>query len=291
MRRLRSTPTKAPNPPHTTRPNPWGRGRDMSASAPCSLNALDTQPWSAYQGAGGDGGSRCIAQAWQGNTPRTPTLWPVECEAWEAINRRRVGTPVRPGGEIRSIGGAPAGARSFASDRGWRRLDWKRMGGHMRGRMTRACGKADERTIDESIDGGCTLSHETVVMKSNQLSNRTPDSSGGIKSIVDRSPNQCDCRPGGVLRSVCWIGTNGVAGTSGEAGTPNFKSVSRPLAGAGMLPQGRLAGEHGALHEPVRHVVEWVGSHLFLCYRIRLCVDRNYFGSSSIHKIQLVSAW
>ena len=50
------TPTTAPKPPHTTRPNPWGRGRDMSASAPCSLNALDTQPWSAYQGAGGDGG-------------------------------------------------------------------------------------------------------------------------------------------------------------------------------------------------------------------------------------------
>ena len=166
----------------------------MSASAPCSLNALETQPWSAHQGAGGGGGSRCIAQAWQGNTPRTPTLWPVECEA-EAINRRRVGTPVRPGGEIRSIGGAPAGARSFASDRGWRRLDWKRMGGHMRGRMTRACGKADERMIDESIDGGCTLSRETVAM--NQPNDRTPDSSGGIVSIIDRSQNHCEIGPGG----------------------------------------------------------------------------------------------
>ena len=40
------------------------------------------------------------------------------------------------------------------------------------------------------------------------------------------------------------IGTKGIAGTSGEAGTPIFESVSRPLAGAGMLPQGRLAGEH-----------------------------------------------
>ena len=189
------TPTTAPKPPHTTCPNPCYRGRVPCASAQCSLNASGSQPWSAHQGAGGGGGSRCIAQAWQGNTPRTPTLWPVECEAWEAINRRRVGTPVRPGGEIRSIGGAPAGARSFASDRGWRRLDWKRMGGHMRGRMTRACGKADERTIDESIDGGCTLSHETVVKY--QPFNRTPDSSGGIKSISDVNQNTCEFRPGG----------------------------------------------------------------------------------------------
>ena len=88
---------------------------------------------------------------------------------WE-INRRRDGTPVRPmGGMIGSIGGAPAGARSFASDRGRRRLRQKKgfsgkMGGHLRGYLTRAGGKEDERTIDESIDGGCTLSHETVVM-------------------------------------------------------------------------------------------------------------------------------
>ena len=48
---------------------------------------------------------------------------------------------------------------------------------------------------------------------------------------------------GGVLRSVCGIGT-GVAGTFGKAGTPIFESMPRPLAAAGMLPQGRLAGEH-----------------------------------------------
>ena len=78
------------------------------------------------------------------------------------------GRRIRPGGMIGSIGGAPAGARSFASDRGRRRLDWKRMGGHMRGRMTRACGKADERTIDESIDGGCTLSHSVASTREEQ---------------------------------------------------------------------------------------------------------------------------
>ena len=66
---------------------------------------------------------------------------------------------------------------------------------------------------------------------------------GGIMCDLDHEQTQCDCRPGGVLRSVCGIGT-GVAGTSGEAGTPNFESMPRPLAAAGMLPQGRLAGEH-----------------------------------------------
>ena len=65
------------------------------------------------------------------------------------------------------------------------------MGGHLRGRMTRAGGKADERIKC----GGCTLSRETVAMKSYQQ--RTPDSSGGIKSSIDRYPNQCDYRPGG----------------------------------------------------------------------------------------------
>ena len=117
------------------------------------------------------------------------------------------------------------------------------LGGHLRGRMTRAGGKADERIIDTQIDGGCTLSRETVAMKSYQQ--RTPDSSGGIKSSTDRYPNQCDCRPGGVLSSgMARIGAKGRAGTSGEAGPPIFESIPRPLAAAGMLPQGRLAGEH-----------------------------------------------
>ena len=70
------------------------------------------------------------------------------------------------------------------------------LGGRLRGYLARAGGKEEELAIDESIDGGCTLSHgnrtETVT-----INKRTPDRSGGIKSIVDRIPNQCDCRPGG----------------------------------------------------------------------------------------------
>ena len=69
---------------------------------------------------------------------------------------------------------------------------------------------------------------------------------------------------GGVLRSgMAQIGTDGVAGTFGKAGTPNFKSVSRPLAVAGMLPQGRLAGEH-VLCTNHFGTPDLVGSHLFL---------------------------
>ena len=196
------TPTTAPNPPQTTRPNPWGRGRDTCAYAPCSLNALDTQAWWAYQAAGGGGGNRCIAQVWQGNTPRTPTLWPVECEAWEAINRRRVGTPVRRGAED-LIGvatpGAPAGARSFASDRGWRRLDWKGMGGYMRGCSIRACRKDDERmTLYKR--GGCILSH-SIAWKINK---KKPDRTGGIVDDLDYEQTQCDCRPGGGAEIRVW---------------------------------------------------------------------------------------
>ena len=146
----------------------------------------------------------------------------------------------------------------------------------MRGRMTRACGKAKWRIELNRKLGGCTLSRKTVAM----INKKKPDRRGGIMCDLDHEQTQCDCRPGGVLRSVCGIGT-GVAGTSGEAGTPNFESVSRPLAGAGMLPQGRLAGEQ---FEPNRHVVVWVGSHLFLCYRFVFRLDRNHCGSSSIYK-------
>ena len=67
-----------------------------------------------------------------------------------------------------------------------------------------------------------------------------------------------------VLRSGrARIGTDGVAGTFGKAGTPNFKSMSRSLAGTGMLPQGRLAGEHVRCTNHFG-TPEVVGSHLFL---------------------------
>ena len=118
---------------------------------------------------------------------------------------------------------------------------YRKVGGHLRGYLTRAGGKVDERTIDESIDGGCTLSHITEW----KINKRTPDSNGGIVSILEGNQNQCDQRPGGILSSgMARIGIDGVAETGGTVGTPNFESVSRPLAVAGMLPQGRLAGEH-----------------------------------------------
>ena len=74
---------------------------------------------------------------------------------------------------------------------------------------------------------------------------RTPDRSGGIKSIIDVKCDQFYFRLGGILSSgMARIGITGFAEAGGTVGTPNFKSVSRPFAGAGMLPQGRLAGEH-----------------------------------------------
>ena len=153
---------------------------------------------------------------------------------------------------------------------GWdRKVSIEDGGGHLRGYLTRAGGKEDEPAIDAEIDGWCTLSH-SIAWKINK---KKPDSMGGIVYDLDRKQSQCDCRPGrgGVLRSVSWIGTNGVAGTSGEAGTPNFKSVSRPLAGAGMLPQGRLAGEH--VHSTSLSGM-WSGRLVAICfcYRLRLCM-------------------
>ena len=145
-------------------------------------------------------------------------------------------------------------------------------GGHLRGRMTRACGKADERTIDESIDGGCTLSRETVAMKSNQQNDRTPDSSGGIKSNLDRCPDQCDCRPGGVLSSgMARIGAKGRAGTSGEAGPPNFESILRPFAAASMLPQSCVAHEH-VLSTSLSGARAGRLVAICFCYRLRSCM-------------------
>ena len=110
----------------------------------------------------------------------------------------------------------------------------------------------DDRINRASI-GGCTLSH-SIAWKINK---KKPDRMGGIVYVLDRNPNQCDCRPGGGILSsgMARIGIDGVAETGGTVGTPNFKSVSRPFAAAGMLPQGRLAGEHCAQHESIWHSV------------------------------------
>ena len=155
------------------------------------------------------------------------------------------------------------------------------MAGHMRGHSIRACEKGDEGMTLYRARGGCTLSH-SIAWKINK---KKPDSTGGIMRKLDRNQTQCDFRPGGLLSSgMARIGNTGFAEAGGTVGTPNFKSVSRPLAVAGMLPQGRLAGERGAQHEPIWHSAERVGSHLFLCYRIVFRFDRNHCGSSSIHK-------
>ena len=79
----------------------------------------------------------------------------------------------------------------------------------------------------------------------NQPFNRTPDSSGGIVSIIDPNREQCDFRPGGILSSgMARIGITGFAEAGGTVGTPKFKSILRPLAAASMLPQSRVAREH-----------------------------------------------
>ena len=68
------------------------------------------------------------------------------------------------------------------------------------------------------------------------------------------------------------IGAKVRAGTSGEAGPPNFESVSRPLAGAGMLPQGRLAGEHVL---STNHFGMWSNWLVAICfYVIGIYFDR-----------------
>ena len=144
MRRLRSTPTTAPNPPHTTCPNPWGRGRcARELSQHMHLNALDTQPHSGRTVRGGGGWEVKLAPraCWHGggNTPQTPTLWPVECEA-EDLGI----TPTEPGRRL-----APGG-RSYRWDRGAMGAQpchggWGRQGSG-KGRKLR------------TVQGGCTLS-------------------------------------------------------------------------------------------------------------------------------------
>ena len=156
----------------------------------------------------------------------------------------------------------------------------------MRGYSIRACRKEDER-ISLYRRGGCTLSRRTA----RKINKKKPCRMGGIVSDLSREQNHFGWRPGGVLRSgMAQIGTDGVAGTFGKAGTPNFKSVSRSLAGTGMLPQGRLAGEHVRCTNHFG-TPEVVGSHLFLVIGYVFRLDRNHCGSSSIHKCILVSAW
>ena len=169
-------------------------------------------------------------------------------------------------------------AQSFASDWGGRGGTSEEGEGSFsdEGPGSRTCGPRpwkSRRAGDRCrIEGGCTLSHTTGVKY--QPFNRTPDSSGGIKSIIDPMCEQCDFRPGGILSSgMARIGITGFAEAGGTVGTPKFKSMLRPFAAASMLPQGRPAGEHSAQHESIRRLGRWAGSHLFLCYRLNVCID------------------
>ena len=110
----------------------------------------------------------------------------------------------------------------------------------------------------------------------NQPFNRTPDSSGGIVSIIDPNREQCDFRLGGILSSgMARIGITGFAEAGGTVGTPKFKSMLRPFAAARMLPQGRLAGEH-VLSTSLSGMWSDGLVAICFCYRLRLCIDRNH---------------
>ena len=83
--------------------------------------------------------------------------------------------------------------------------------------------------------------------------------------------------PGGILSSgMARIGIDGVAGAFGKAGTPKFKSMSRLFAAAGMLPQGRLAGEHVL---STNHFGMWSNWLVAICFYV---IDMNFDWTETI---------
>ena len=114
----KASTTTTPNHPHNTdalngvkRPGAGGR----STPGAWGKHRI-TQPRSRRTVGGWRRAADARSASIQGNTPH----------GGGGSNRRRDGTPVRPWRGDRSIGGAPAGARSFASGRGWRRLERKK---------------------------------------------------------------------------------------------------------------------------------------------------------------------
>ena len=119
-------PPKTPNPPQTTCPNPWCRGRCARETSQRHLNASSTQPGLACLGAGGGGGSQRVAQAGHGgNTPLTPQVGTyLEAEVLGITRRNRVAGSPLVGDRIGMIG-APC-AHSLSMEAGG---VWMRQGG------------------------------------------------------------------------------------------------------------------------------------------------------------------
>ena len=158
MRRLRSTTTKAPNPPHNTVQTHTGKRPGASESSRRLGKPVDPQPHSRRTvGGGGDWEGKLAPRAcWHGggNPPLTPTLWPVECEAEDD----RI-TPTEPGRRLAQ------GGRSYLEDRGALRAQpchggWGRLG---------------ERIVNSRwiAQGGCTLSQPASTSARGQIRNHS----------------------------------------------------------------------------------------------------------------------
>ena len=125
MRRLRSTTTTTPKPPHNTDAL-HGVKRPGCAHAHGQGKHRNTQPHSRRTVGGGRRAVKDAPRAtWQGwrTTPRTPTLWPIECAAEEiGITRRAWSTGVVAApwaGSDRSEGRRKAHSHSLVAGGGW----------------------------------------------------------------------------------------------------------------------------------------------------------------------------
>ena len=122
------TTTKAPNHPHNTDAL-HGVKRPGCAHAHGQGKHRNTQPHSRRTVGGGRRAVKDAPRAtWQGwrTTPRTPTLWPIECAAEEiGITRRAWSTGVVAApwaGSDRSEGRRKAHSHSLVAGGGWERI-------------------------------------------------------------------------------------------------------------------------------------------------------------------------
>ena len=147
-----------------------------------------------------------------------------------------------------------------------RRNSREEQGGQLRGYVVRAVGKDDDWSIRRA-DGGCTLV-------------RNHDSTGGntfnhshVNSDLLRKAGRGD-----------WANLSGRTKTADVGSTTLAKSF---LKGTSIVDRSRVpAPRLDSLRttERIGYLIRWVGSHLFLCYRMEVWIDRNYYGSSWIHK-------
>ena len=144
------------------------------------LNALDTQPHSGRTVRGGGGWEVKLAPraCWHGggNTPQTPTLWPVECEA-EVLGI----TPTEPGRRL-----APGG-RSYRRDRG--AMGAQPFHGGW-GRLGAAGGIKGQRRVQ----GGCTLSLPGAPIETNCKLEHAPITARVGQGPVDGMGGVSECQ-------------------------------------------------------------------------------------------------